>query len=52
MTVRDVESFRDVELKAGSANGRANFSLKVIRTVLNAVRRQGFVLTNAARRQT
>lgn len=48
LTPRDVETFRDGELKAGLANGTANFSLKVIRTVLNSARRQGLVLTNAA----
>lgn len=44
----DVQTFRDGELRAGLANGTANFSLKVLRTALNAARRQGLILTNPA----
>ena len=36
----DVQTFRDGELRAGLANGTANFSLKVLRTALNAARRK------------
>jgi len=44
----DVQRFRDSELRTGLANKTANFSLKVLRNVFNAARRQGLILTNPA----
>jgi integrase len=44
----DVQSFRDSHLQAGLANKTANFSLKTLRNVFNAARRQGLILTNPA----
>ena len=48
ITPADVQRFRDAELQAGLANKTANFSLKVLRNVFNAARRQGLILTNPA----
>jgi integrase len=44
----DVQLFRDSHLQAGLANKTANLSLKTLRNVFNAARRQGLILTNPA----
>jgi integrase len=43
---RDVEKFRDAELKIGKATSSVNVDIKTLRTAFNFARRQGLVPTN------
>lgn len=42
----DIEGFRDDEVAAGKSQSTANFSLKTIKSVFQAARRQGLILQN------
>lgn len=48
ITPRDVEAFRDLEIKQGKANKTANMSVKTLRIAFNVARRQGLILNNPA----
>lgn len=48
VTPRDVEAFRDAQLRAGKANKTANMAVKTLRIAFNLARRQGVILTNPA----
>lgn len=48
LTPGDVDRFLNARLRAGVAPKTAVFDVKVIRTALNAARRQGLITTNAA----
>ena len=46
LTSRDVQAFRDAELRAGKSNKTANMAVKTLRIALNSARRQALILTN------
>lgn len=48
LTPRDIQAFRDAELRTGKSNKTANMSVKTLRIALNSARRQGLILTNPA----
>lgn len=48
LTSRDVEGFRDIQLKEGKSAATANMAVKTLRIPLNLARRQGLILTNPA----
>lgn len=48
LTAKDVQDFRDKELRAGKSNKTANMAVKTLRIALNLARRQGLLLTNPA----
>lgn len=48
LTVQEIERFRDAELAAGKGGTTADFSVKVLRAVLEAARRKGLCLSNPA----
>jgi len=43
---RDIETFRDLQLKEGKSASTANMTVKTLRIPLNLARRQGLILTN------
>jgi integrase len=43
---RDIEKFRDAQLKSGKAASTVNVDLKTLRTAFNLARRQGLITTN------
>ena len=48
ITPRDVETFRDLQIKQGKANKTANMAVKTLRIAFNTARKQGVILTNPA----
>jgi integrase len=48
ITPADIQSFRDAEIATGKAESTANFSLKTLRSVFGAARRQGLLTHNPA----
>ena len=45
---RDIETFRDFQLREGKSASTANMVVKTLRIPLNLARRQGLILTNPA----
>jgi integrase len=48
ITPRDVQKFRDEEVRQGKTQSTANIGLKVLRSVFNTARRQGLITSNPA----
>ncbi len=48
LTASEIERWRDAELSKGKGSTTADYGVKVLRAVLNAARRKGLVLANAA----
>jgi integrase len=48
VTARDIETFRDLQLKEGKSPMTANLAVKTLRIPFNLARRQGMILTNPA----
>jgi len=48
VVARDIETFRDLQIKEGKANSSANVEVKTLRIPFNLARRQGLLLTNPA----
>jgi integrase len=48
LTARDVQSFRDAEMKRGLSAASVNLEIKILRGPLNQARKQGVISTNPA----
>lgn len=48
VVARDIETFRDLQVKLGKAPSSANLEVKTLRIPFNQARRQGLILTNPA----
>jgi integrase len=48
LTARDVQSFRDCEMKRGLSAASVNLEIKILRGPLNQARKQGVISTNPA----
>jgi integrase len=48
VAARDIQNFRDQEVREGKSQTTANLALKILRSVFNSARRQGLITSNPA----